>query len=86
MPSIGPSTIEGVARAGLAGIAVAAEARSSRNRERMTKAADKAKIRHRHQCRWDLMDRSNAPTAHDRAGARIFLVAAESRAIDWARH
>jgi UDP-2,3-diacylglucosamine hydrolase len=44
MPSIGPSTIESVVRAGLAGIAVVAGSAIVAEPERMAKVADKAKI------------------------------------------
>lgn len=44
MPSIGPSTIEGVASAGLAGIAVVAGSAIVAEPGRMAKAADKAKV------------------------------------------
>jgi DUF1009 family protein len=44
LPSIGPPTIEGVARAGLAGIAVVAGSAIVAEPERMAKVADKAKI------------------------------------------
>ena len=44
LPSIGPPTIEGVARAGLAGIAVVAGSAIIAEAERMIKTANKAKI------------------------------------------
>ncbi len=44
MPSIGPQTIEGVARAGLAGIAVVAGATIIAEPERLVAAADRAKL------------------------------------------
>jgi UDP-2,3-diacylglucosamine hydrolase len=44
MPSIGPLTVEGVARAGLAGIAVAAGSTIVAEPERLVQAADRAKI------------------------------------------
>lgn len=44
LPSIGPATIEGVARAGLAGIAVVAGSVIVAEPERVAKAADKANI------------------------------------------
>jgi DUF1009 family protein len=44
LPSIGPRTVEGVARAGLAGIAVVAGSTVVAEADRITSAADKAKI------------------------------------------
>ncbi len=44
LPSIGPLTVEGVARAGLAGIAVAAGSTIIAEPERLLAAADRAKI------------------------------------------
>ena len=44
LPSIGPLTVEGVARAGLAGIAVAAASTIIAEPERLLAAADRAKI------------------------------------------
>ena len=44
LPSVGPLTVEGVARAGLAGIAVVAGSAIVAEPERMVKAADKTKV------------------------------------------
>jgi hypothetical protein len=44
LPSIGPLTVEGVARAGLAGIAVAAGTAIVAEPEKLTAAADRAKV------------------------------------------
>jgi DUF1009 family protein len=44
LPSIGPPTVDGVARAGLAGIAVIAGSAIVAEPERMAKTADKAKV------------------------------------------
>ena len=44
LPSIGPQTVENVARAGLAGIAVTAGNSIMAEPERMVAAADRAKI------------------------------------------
>ena len=44
LPSIGPRTIEGVARAGLAGIAVAAGCAIVAEAERIAAVADRAKV------------------------------------------
>ena len=44
LPSIGPRTVEGVARAGLAGIAVEADATIFAEPDRLVQAADSAKI------------------------------------------